>query len=89
VPLKAKLESAALPLQEVRREPVVDVVSDDVEEIADGASYASEITLFDSNESGASIVGLRSVLHEVEKGDGLSEVHRRVTAKEQRPTRSA
>jgi len=69
---EVKLES--LPLQENKRGPVVDVASDDEGEPADGAGYASEITLLDSDESGASIFGLRGALHEVEEGDELSDV---------------
>jgi len=71
-----KLEPATLPLQKITREPV-DVASDDAEEMADGAGYASEITLLDSDESGASIFGLRRALHEVEEGDELSDVSSR------------
>jgi hypothetical protein len=35
--------------------------------------FDSEITLCDSDESGASIFGLRRTVHEVEKGDELSD----------------
>ena len=39
----------------------------------DDAGFDSEITLCDSDESGASIFRLRRAIHEVEKGDELSD----------------
>ena len=39
----------------------------------DGAGYDSEFTVLASDESGASIFGLRSALHEVEEDDELSD----------------
>jgi len=39
----------------------------------DGAGYDSEFTVLSSDESGASIFGLRSALHEVEEDDELSD----------------
>ncbi len=39
----------------------------------DDTGFDSEITLCDSDESGASIFGLRRAIHEVEKGDELSD----------------
>ena len=39
----------------------------------DGQGYDSEVTVHDSDESGASIFGLRRALHEVEEGDELSD----------------
>ncbi len=76
----ASSSNAQLPVQEVKIEPIaiasdvqlvqmmqseldVDVDSDDAD--GDGKGYASEITVLDSDESGASIFGLRSALHEM------------------------
>jgi hypothetical protein len=39
----------------------------------DEVGYDSEVTIHDSDESGASIFGLRRALHEVEEGDELSD----------------
>jgi hypothetical protein len=82
-------------LQEVKTEPVVvepvvNVDSDDAD--GDGKGYASEVTVFDSDESGASIFGLRSALHEVEEDDELSDASsqgddRRAMAEKERVTR--
>jgi hypothetical protein len=54
----------------VKREPVA-VDSDGAD--GDGVGYDSEFTVLDSDESGASIFGLRSAIHEVEEGDELSD----------------
>ncbi len=54
----------------VKLEPVV-LDSDGADE--DGAGYDSEFTVLASDESGASIFGLRSALHEVEEDDELSD----------------
>jgi hypothetical protein len=45
----------------------------DHKEELDELSDASEFTVLDSDESGASIFGLRSAIHEVEEGDELSD----------------
>ena len=39
----------------------------------DDIGYDSEVTQYNSDESGASIFGLRRAIHEVEKGDELSD----------------
>ena len=54
----------------VKLEPVV-LDSDGAD--GDGAGYDSEFTVLSSDESGASIFGLRGALHEVEEDDELSE----------------
>ena len=57
-------------MQKIKLEPVTDGASTDGDE--DGGGYASEITVLDSDESQASIFGLRSALHELEKDDEMS-----------------
>ena len=57
-------------MQKIKLEPVIYGASTDGDE--DGGGYASEITVLDSDESQASVFGLRSALHELEEDDELS-----------------
>jgi hypothetical protein len=57
----------------IKLEPDVDGASTGGDEDGSAAGYASDITILDSDESQASIFGLRSALHEVEDEDELSE----------------
>ena len=68
-PQSAASSSTTLPIADpVKAESVAMIESED-EEKATG--YASKITVMDSDESGASIFGLRSALHDLEDEDEL------------------